>query len=84
MDILSEDYSDIYSLIQYLTNKISEIKKSHEIEDELKDFILQFYKKEISNFYLLYSEDSNIDIKYENDLKDSILEIIHILNSIKK
>ena len=80
---LQEDNKDVDSLISYLESIIVKLRRDKKLDDVTLNLIKDLFENEIQYYTTQYFlPNIEINPKYEQQIRDIILDIINILNKL--
>jgi hypothetical protein len=80
---IQEDNKDVNSLILYLESIIVKLRRDKKLDDITLNLIKDLFDTEIQYYTThYYLPDVEINTKYEQQIRDIILDMINILNKL--
>jgi hypothetical protein len=80
---IQEDNKDVDSLISYLESIIVKLRRDKKLDDVTLNLIKDLFENEIQYYTTQYYLPSiEINPKYEQQIRDIILDMINILNKL--
>jgi hypothetical protein len=80
---LQEDNKDVDSLISYLESIIVKLRRDKKLDDVTLNLIKDLFENEIQYYTTQYFlPNIEINPKYEQQIRDIILDMINILNKL--
>jgi hypothetical protein len=80
---IQEDNKDVDSLISYLESIIVKLRRDKKLDDIILNLIKDLFENEIQYYTTqYYLPNIEINAKYEQQIRDIILDMINILNKL--
>jgi hypothetical protein len=80
---IQEDNKDVDSLISYLESIIVKLRRDKKLDDITLNLIKDLFENEIQYYTTqYYLPNIEINTKYEQQIRDIILDMINILNKL--
>jgi hypothetical protein len=80
---IQEDNKDVDSLISYLESIIVKLRRDKKLDDITLNLIKDLFENEIQYYTTqYYLPNIEINAKYEQQIRDIILDMINILNKL--